>query len=141
MSRPGSARDQRPYRKYGAVIERGRCVLLVRDRTSNKWGFPKGHVEGRESGFMCAQREVREETGLTMAVTSTCMLINQDACYYLVDYDSSCIGTLKTNDSTEISELKWIPKKHLLSKRLKRDSVNRDLWAYINKRLKNTYIR
>lgn len=38
--------------------------LLIRDSYEN-WGFPKGHVEGREPAADAARREVAEETGLT----------------------------------------------------------------------------
>jgi len=37
--------------------------LLIRDAYDN-WGFPKGHVEKRETDEAAAMREVEEETGL-----------------------------------------------------------------------------
>lgn len=41
--------------------------LLILDAHGN-WGFPKGHVEGRESLVETARREVCEETGLAEVI-------------------------------------------------------------------------
>ena len=38
--------------------------LLIKNRRSANWGFPKGHVENRETAEATARREVLEETGL-----------------------------------------------------------------------------
>jgi 8-oxo-dGTP pyrophosphatase MutT (NUDIX family) len=50
----------------GVIIVRGlpapRYLLL---RAFQHWDFPKGMVEPGEEPFLAAQREVREETGLT----------------------------------------------------------------------------
>jgi ADP-ribose pyrophosphatase YjhB (NUDIX family) len=42
-------------------------VLLIRD-PYQKWGLPKGHLEGDEGAAEAALREVREETGLACLV-------------------------------------------------------------------------
>lgn len=39
-------------------------VLLIQNR-GGSWGFPKGHIEGEETPEQTAQRELREETGIT----------------------------------------------------------------------------
>lgn len=50
---------------YGCVcVSEDDRILLVKGRESQKWSFPKGHIEGRESAQMCARRELFEETGL-----------------------------------------------------------------------------
>ena len=41
----------------------GARFLLILDRTGN-WGFPKGHLDRRETPLDAARREVAEETGL-----------------------------------------------------------------------------
>ena len=55
-------------RSCGAVVffraEEGLRFLLIKNRRSANWGFPKGHVENRETPEQTARREVREETGL-----------------------------------------------------------------------------
>jgi ADP-ribose pyrophosphatase YjhB (NUDIX family) len=47
-------------------------VLLVKMRSSKhqigKWGFPKGSVEKNEYLNMCAMRELKEETGLSINI-------------------------------------------------------------------------
>lgn len=52
----------------GAVVFRntqeGREYLLIRNKRSEHWGFPKGHIEEGETEQQTARREVLEETGL-----------------------------------------------------------------------------
>ena len=43
--------------------ETGARYLLILDANKN-WGFPKGHLDGRETPLEAARREVTEETGL-----------------------------------------------------------------------------
>ena len=38
-------------------------ILLIQD-AKNRWTIPKGHIEEGESAKDCAEREIREETGL-----------------------------------------------------------------------------
>ena len=54
---------------FGAacVVDDGR-VLLQRRHDRDAWGFPGGAVEFGESVADAAQRETREETGLTVVV-------------------------------------------------------------------------
>ena len=42
--------------------------LLIRNRRSAHWGFPKGHVEPGETDEETAIREVAEETGLSIRI-------------------------------------------------------------------------
>lgn len=39
-------------------------ILIVKNKNSKTWGFPKGHVELGETEYQTALREVYEETGL-----------------------------------------------------------------------------
>lgn len=52
----------------GAVIFRNingqRRFLLIKNKRSAHWGFPKGHIERGETKEQTAKREVLEETGL-----------------------------------------------------------------------------
>ena len=56
----------------GAVVfrEEGgeRQFLLIRNKRSAHWGFPKGHIEQGESHEQTAMREVREETGIDIRI-------------------------------------------------------------------------
>jgi len=52
----------------GAVVFRNfdsvRKFLLIKNKRSSHWGFPKGHIEKGETKIDTAKREVLEETGL-----------------------------------------------------------------------------
>ncbi len=53
----------------GGIVFRGNTkdnsleILLIQD-AKNRWTIPKGHIEDGESAKECAEREIREETGL-----------------------------------------------------------------------------
>ena len=52
------------YRNIGGMIR----FLLIKNRRSSPWGFPKGHVEQGENDFQTAYREVLEETGIRITI-------------------------------------------------------------------------
>lgn len=62
-------------RKAGAVITRdnhGVIELLLLFRAKQQdWGLPKGHIEAGETAEQAMVREIKEETGLDVAVRST----------------------------------------------------------------------
>jgi len=69
MYKKGSCQIDCLYeRSCGAVIFRTinfkRHFLLIKNKRSANWGFPKGHVEDNETDEDTARREVLEETGL-----------------------------------------------------------------------------
>lgn len=43
-------------------------LLLIKHKFGGHWSFPKGHVEKGENEFQTALREVKEETGLDIAL-------------------------------------------------------------------------
>ena len=47
------------------VVDEGRCLLI---RRGHEWAFPKGHLERDEAAEAAACREVREETGIEIAL-------------------------------------------------------------------------
>jgi len=55
-------------RSCGAIVFRDimgeRRFLLIKNKRSTNWGFPKGHMEKGENEKMTARREVLEETGI-----------------------------------------------------------------------------
>jgi len=64
-------KDSRPVIGVGVLIWRNKKLLLgkrlLNHQQNNQafcWQFPGGHLENNESTIECAQREVREETGL-----------------------------------------------------------------------------
>jgi mutator protein MutT len=61
----------RPYVGVGAVIVRDGQVLIVKrkhDPLAGQWSIPGGAVELGETLEACVAREMREETGLEIAV-------------------------------------------------------------------------
>ena len=56
----------------GAVVYRetgsGREYLLLHQKRSGRWSFPKGHKEAHETDKQTAEREIFEETGLRLNV-------------------------------------------------------------------------
>ena len=56
----------------GIVVfdDEGRVLLQKRSNTEELWGFPGGMMELGESAAETAVREVREETGLDVEITS-----------------------------------------------------------------------
>jgi len=59
-------------RSCGAVVFRfingERRFLLIKNKRSCHWGFPKGHVEKDETDEETAKREVLEETGIHIKI-------------------------------------------------------------------------
>ncbi len=59
-------------RSCGAVVFRfingERRFLLIKNKRSCHWGFPKGHVENDETDEETAKREVLEETGIHIKI-------------------------------------------------------------------------
>ncbi len=59
-------------RSCGAVVFRfingERRFLLIKNKRSCHWGFPKGHVEKGETDEDTARREVLEETGIHISI-------------------------------------------------------------------------
>ena len=56
------------HRSAGAVVIVDHRVLLLRRSDRDEWVFPKGHLETGETPEDAAVREVREETGLEIAL-------------------------------------------------------------------------
>ena len=64
------AYPERPWIGVLAAVRRGpRCLLIQRAQRvdEGKWGFPGGTLELGETITDCAQRELREETGVEAA--------------------------------------------------------------------------
>ncbi|MBQ4627203.1 MAG: NUDIX domain-containing protein, partial [Clostridia bacterium] len=59
-------------RSCGAVVYRiindEVRYLLIKNRRSTHWGFPKGHIEKGETNEQTAMREVLEETGIHIQI-------------------------------------------------------------------------
>ncbi len=112
---------KRPPRKetsYGIVPVKQRKgqwdVLLVKHEAGH-WAFPKGHPDEGETPLQTAERELKEETGLSIKslvskatlkeryyFTHERQLIDKTVEYFVAEVTGDLIPQLE-----EISELKW----------------------------------
>lgn len=87
-------------------------VLLIRHKNGGHWGFPKGHVEGRETEEETARREILEETGIKVKLDtgfrrvvtfSPKPQVMKDVVYFAA---KPAGGSLKRQES-EVEEIFW----------------------------------
>ncbi len=95
------------YRKINDNIE----YLLLLQKKSQTWSFPKGHMEYGETEMQTAFREISEETGLAAilipgfreAVKYRIDFINREVVLFLGETNSMSVIL-----ESEISEHKWV---------------------------------
>lgn len=98
-------------------------VLLIQHGAGH-WGFPKGHADGDESALMTAERELQEETGMTVVrflsekplqetyrFTRHGTSVKKSVIYFLAEVK----GSLKIQ-LEEIKEAKWMTLKEAETK-------------------------
>lgn len=93
----------------GVVFDEQGRVLLVRHtyRRQHPWGLPGGWVDGSERLELGLARELREETGMTIAIGEVCHVRSgyrhpQVGVYYLCEYQG---GRFRVN--AEIAEARF----------------------------------
>jgi 8-oxo-dGTP pyrophosphatase MutT (NUDIX family) len=98
-----------PDLSAGCIILREDKVLLVLNKLSNKWGFPKGHADAADKFlYRTALRELKEETGVTLEkgnLSKGC--IKRNNTYYfvvVVGKDFTFPGEGKTSSSSLLEE-------------------------------------
>ncbi len=105
----------------GAILYRNgaeeREFLLLLQRRSETWSFPKGHVEAGETEKQTAIREIREETGLSVELISDFRYkihysitkkINKHVVLFLAEASGEPIFP-----SREIAGYRWIPESRI----------------------------
>ena len=102
----------------GAVLfdKSGNFVLLIKQRLSNKWGIPKGHMNKREllydNKLECVKREIHEETGINLnKIKYECTeseYINNKLFYIIQIYKYKEHINLNPFDLNEISDYEWV---------------------------------
>ncbi len=116
----------RPLVGAGAVVHRGRKVLLLKRRfppNAGLWAIPGGLVELGETAQAAATREVKEETGFEVKVERL-IDVGMDLHYdrerrveyhfVLVDYLARVVGG-KLQMSEESSECRWFTEEESLA--------------------------
>ena len=96
----------------GGVIFKDNKVLLIKNKKSNHWSFPKGHMEKGETKVMTAKREILEETNILVDIKekyydTICYQptpnINKEVTYFLAFYKDGEI----IPQECEISDIGW----------------------------------
>ena len=110
----------------------------VKGKKSNKWGFPKGHMEEGESEIDTARREFYEETGYNLPFSSSMdkKYIVKNNIYFIVIIEH-CNDLIQISeeipDKNEIQELKWLSINDILSKNIKDLNFGLKTWI-LNKK-------
>lgn len=89
-------------------------LLLVRHKAGGHWSFPKGHVEAGETEQETALREVREETGLVIALEEgfrhkVCYHPRPDVHKTVVYFVGTPVSGELHAQEAEIAEIMWMP--------------------------------
>lgn len=101
--------EERVGKVFGVmVVNKFGEILLVKDRRTEKWSFPKGKCKRHERELECALRELEEETSLKLSPHLQPLSIKQlrGGTYYLFALEDAPT-TLTPNNTWEISEVQW----------------------------------
>lgn len=108
--------NSRPHIGVGVMVWKGDRLLLgkrISAHGENSWQFPGGHLEFGETVAECAQREVKEETGIHIRNLVQCgytndVFINADKHYVTLfiasDYD---FGELTVEEPDKCEQWGW----------------------------------
>lgn len=102
-----------PNKKYVLLVKTKSCQYHM-----GKWGFPKGSAEKDEYLNMCAMRELKEETGLSININEEKMTNmirrNCSAYYYCYILNNNMMKEIMNiikghKDDNEIDKLGFVP--------------------------------
>lgn len=116
------ARNYQLIRAAGGVVQNDEGQLLLIHRRG-KWDLPKGKLEDHEPLELCAEREVKEETGLSDIQLRRPLLITyhtyversqnilKETHWYF--FDAPGIQPLTPQTNEDITEVEWVHKRNI----------------------------
>ena len=105
----------KPEVSVGAVVvEDGRLLLIQRGRPpgAGLWSVPGGRVEGGERMAEAVEREVAEETGLTVRcgpILGVVERIGEGWHFVIVDHLASVVGSARATAGDDAEAVRWVP--------------------------------
>jgi 8-oxo-dGTP pyrophosphatase MutT (NUDIX family) len=121
----------RDQKVFGVIaISKDNRVLLVKGRVANKWSFPKGHIQERETSFDCAHRECYEETGINYKELDCESHKKLSSGSYFI-YKNMDEEVPIIQDCNEVSDVAWVSIPSMMNMRTNVD-VSRFLELYRN---------
>jgi mutator protein MutT len=100
-----------PISVKGVLIHRGRVLLLRNDR--GEWELPGGRLDDGETPEDALIREIQEETGLSVSVTSLVDVwifeVTPGKKVLILEYACRLKGKLDVTISHEHNEHAWLP--------------------------------
>jgi mutator protein MutT len=105
--------SRRPELCVGAVVIDDDRMLLIRrghGPAAGEWSFPGGRVEFGETMIEALVREVKEETGLDVAVgdyIGHVEVFGDDSHYVIHDFDATAFDTEPVVVGDDAQEAKW----------------------------------
>ncbi|ASZ85060.1 080L [Cherax quadricarinatus iridovirus] len=101
--------EERRMKAGGIILHNGK-ILIVQTR-EKKWGFPKGGIETSENVIKCAEREVLEETSLSLSFEDSNKIRISDVTFYVKylneDPPDLNLGMIK-NPGNDCTGIGWI---------------------------------
>jgi 8-oxo-dGTP pyrophosphatase MutT (NUDIX family) len=99
-----------PYRIFNGQRE----YLIVYEQYSRCWSFPKGHMEAGETELQAAQRELQEETGLTVRLSTEQQIsieypVSAVSQKQVVFFIGEIVGIPRIREG-EIGSFRWVSK-------------------------------
>lgn len=102
------------------TVDGALCIAAIRPRGRSLWALPKGHLNAGETPLAAAIREVREETGLEVALGRGLghihyeypfrgRRISKHVHFFLFRWKAGEIDALAPEMRIEVSEARWLP--------------------------------